>query len=195
MKLIGTKNIETERLILRRITKSDADEAYKNWCSSFNVSKYVTWNKHENVDETKELFEMWENEYQNLDTFRWIVQLKDTKELIGTIDVASKKYLKYGTCEIGYWYGEDFWGKGYATESLKGVIKYLFEEAEMDVIYAEFMEENPASRKVMEKSGMKFEGITRGRIIDKTGVRNDLGSCSILKEEYFSKLNEKNYKI
>lgn len=191
MKFIGTKQIETERLILRKLTVNDAEEAYNNWCSSYNVSKYVMWKKHENVEETKKLFKTWEKEYDDLTTFRWIVELKKTNELIGTIDVASKRYLPFGTCEIGYCYGEKFWGKGYGTEALKAVIKYLFEECDAEVIYADFMKNNPGSGKVMEKSGMTFEGYLRGRVLDKDGFRNDLGVCSITKEEYF-KNNIKN---
>ena len=187
MKFIGTKEIETEKLILRKLTVNDAEEAYKNWCSSYNVSKYVMWKKHENIEETKKLFKMWEKEYEDLTTFRWIVELKETNELIGTIDVASKRYLSFGTCEIGYCYGEKFWGKGYGTEALKAVIKYLFEKCDAKVIYADFMKNNPGSGKVMEKSGMTFEGYLRSRVLDKDGSRNDLGVCSITKEEYFKK--------
>lgn len=186
MKFIGTKKIETERLILRRLTIADSEDAFNNWCSSYDVSKYVTWEKHESVESTKKLFEMWEKEYDNPDTFRWIVELKDTSDLIGTIDVASKKLLPYGTCEIGYCYSNKFWGKGYATEALKAVIKYLFEEADAETIYAEFMINNPASGRVMQKAGMTFEGVVRSRINDKDGNRNDLGSCSITKFEYFN---------
>ena len=186
MNLIGTKNIETDRLILRKVTKVDALDAYKNWCSSELVSKYVTWDKHESVEITKELYEIWEKEYENPETFRWIVELKDTHEVIGTIDVMGKKYFQYGVCEIGYCYGEKFWNKGYATESLKAVIKYLFEEIGFEVIYANYMNNNPGSGRVMEKSGMKKEGVLRGRIIDKDGIRNDLISYSITNEEYFN---------
>ena len=184
MNLIGPKNLETERLILRKVKKEDALDAYKNWCSSDAVSKYVMWDKHENVEITKELYEIWEKEYENLDTFRWIVELKDTHEVIGTIDVMGKKYFKYDVCEIGYCYGEKFWNKGYATQSLKAVIKYLFEEIGFEVVYAMHMSNNPGSGRVMEKSGMKKEGVLRGRMLDKDGIRNDLISYSITKEEY-----------
>lgn len=184
MNLIGTKELETDRLILRRLTKEDAKEAYNNWCSSDVVSKYVLWDKHKNVDETKKLFEMWEEEYNENDTFRWIVELKETKELIGTIDVVSKKFLKFSTCEIGYCYGEKFWNKGYGTEALKRVIKFLFEDVDLEVIFAGHLSNNPASGKVMQKAGMKYEGTERSRIVDKDGIRNDILVYSILKEEY-----------
>jgi len=187
MKHIGTKELETNRLILRRIKIEDAEAAYKNWCSHDIVCKYTLWDKHNSVEETKELYKIWVKDYENLDTYRWIVELKDTHELIGTIDVASKKYLRFDTCEIGYCYGEAYWNKGYGTEALKAVIKFLFEEAEAEVIFAEHSILNPGSGKVMQKSGMKYEGIQRGRIIDKDGIRNDIVSYSITKEEYFNK--------
>ena len=160
-------------------------KAFEEWYSKSEVDKYVTWSKHKNVDVTKNLFRIWEEDYKDLSTFRWIVELKDTKEVIGTIDVASKKYLPYGACEIGYCYGPKFWGNGYATEALKAVIKYLFEECEASVVYAEFMHNNPASGEVMKKSGMKYEGRLLKRIIDKDGITNDLLSYSITSEEYF----------
>lgn len=48
------------------------------------------------------------------------------------------------------------------------------------------MRNNPGSGKVMEKSGMKFEGYLRSRVLDKDGIRNDLGYYSITKDEYFN---------
>jgi len=98
-----------------------------------------------------------------------------------------KKYFKYDVCEIGYCYGEKFWNKGYASEALIRVISYLFDEIGFEVICANYMSNNPASGRVMEKLGMKKEGILRGRIIDKDGIRNDLVGYSITKIEYLNK--------
>jgi len=191
MKHIGTKELETKDLILRKLTKNDAKDAYHNWCSSDVVDKYVMWTKHKNQEETEKLFEMWEQDYENLTTYRWIVEERKTHVVIGTIDVASKKWLPYGACEIGYCYGEKYWNKGYATQALKKVVEFLFEEVDMDVIFAEHMDKNPASGAVMKKSGMKYEGTLRARIIDKEGLRNDLISYSITKEEYFKNKENK----
>lgn len=189
MKFIGTKRLETERLYLRRLTVDDAKEAFENWCQDKDVCKYVTWDIHESLENTKALYNLWEKEYEQPDTFRWFVVTKENNEPIGTIDVVSKKYLPYGTCEIGYCYKKSSWGKGYGTEALKRVIKFLFEECDADVIFAEYMTNNPGSGKVMAKSGMKYEGAVRGRILDKDGNRNDLGSYSITKAEYFDESN------
>lgn len=184
MRYIGTNTIITDRLILRRLTKNDAYKAFENWCNRDGVDRYVLWKKHENIDITLMQYEKWVLEYDNPKTFRWIVELKKDGNVIGTIDVANN-YLKYGTCDIGYCYGDKFWGRGYASEALKAVIKYLFEEVDADLICAEHMSNNPASGKVMKKAGMKYEGILRSRVIDKNNIRNDLISYSITKDEYF----------
>lgn len=190
MNLIGTKELDTKRLLLRRIKDTDYHDAFINWCSNDNVCRYTLWDKHKDESVTKRLYEMWIREYDYPDTFRWIVELKETHEIIGTIDVASKHFIKFGAVELGYCYGEKFWGKGYATEALKRVIKYLFDEVEMDVLYADYMERNPNSGKVMKKSGMIYEGVSRARVLDHDGIRNNLMSYSITKEDY---LNNKEF--
>ena len=72
------------------------------------------------------------------------------------------------------------------TEAASEVVRFLFEECEAETIWAEFLENNPASGKVMEKVGMTYEGKLRSRIFDKNNKRNDLLVYSILKEEYFN---------
>ena len=68
------------------------------------------------------------------------------------------------------------------------MIAFLFEEVGIETIYADHYLDNVASGRVMEKCGLKKEGILRKRMYDKEGILNDLVSYSILKEEY---LNEK----
>ena len=180
---LGTKRLETERLILRKINDTDYAKAYQNWCSHEEVTKYVMWTKHKNELQTKELFDKWIKEYDDNTTYRWIIELKENHKVIGTIDV-SKKLLAFDTCTIGYCISDKYWNQGIMTESLIRVIKYLFEECQAETICAEYAESNPASGKVMQKSGMKYEGTLRNRIIDKNNIRNDLISYSITKEEY-----------
>ena len=184
MKSLGTKRLETDRLILRKINKKDYKQAYKNWCNSDQVEKYVTWAKHGSEDVTKELYEKWILEYEDKDTYRWIIELKESKEVIGTIGV-SKKFLPYSTCEIAYCLGEKFWNKGIMTEAAKRVIKFLFEECGAKTVWAEYLENNPASGKVMEHVGMTYEGTLRKRVTDKEGKRNDLVVYSIIEDEYY----------
>ena len=184
MKFIGTKELETERLLLRKVTINDAEKAFEEWCSKSEVEKYVTWSKHKNVEVTKNLFRIWEEDYKDLSTFRWIVELKDTKEVIGTIDVASKKYLPYGACEIGYCYGSKYWRHGYASEALRRVIEFFLNETNIELVEAKHIFSNPNSGRVMAKAGMTKEAILRKRHFNKkTGKIEDLIVYSIVKEE------------
>lgn len=111
MKNLGTKTLETDRLILRKINENDYKQAFKNWCNSDKVVKYVTWEKHENELVTKTLFDTWITEYDDLTTYRWIIELKETNEVIGMIDVPKKK-ISHSTYELGYCLGEKYWNKG-----------------------------------------------------------------------------------
>ena len=184
MNNLGTKRLETDRLILRKIDKEDYKQAYENWCSKEEVTKYVTWSKHLDENITKELYDKWILEYADNETYRWIIELKENNEVIGTIGV-SKKFLEYSTCELGYCLSDKYWNRGIMTEAVKRVIKFLFEDCEAKTVWAEFLENNPASGKVMQKAGMKYEGILRKRVVDKEGKRNDLLVYSILESEYF----------
>lgn len=71
MKHIGTKNIETERLILRRFTLDDADAMYRNWASDDEVTKYLIWSAHSSVDITKMVLADWVESYKNDDNYNW----------------------------------------------------------------------------------------------------------------------------
>ena len=183
MKDLGTVTLETERLILRRITKEDADEAFNNWTNDPKTARYVTWKPHGIVENTKKLFEIWENEYQESHTYRWVVEVKELNQIIGTIDVVHKS-IRDKTAEIGYCYGSKYWSNGYGTEALTKVIDYLLNEVGFDLLEAKHFITNPASGKVMEKAGMKYEATLRKRMIDEyTGERVDLKVYSIMKED------------
>lgn len=85
--------------------------------------------------------------------------------------------------EIGYWLGTPFWGQGYITECVRRVIQLGFEAFQVNRIYASYFVRNGASRRVMEKAGMTYEGTFRQHWL-KNGVYEDWGTCGILRSEY-----------
>lgn len=174
-----TRKIETERLILRKFKKGDHLDMFNNWCSREAVAYSAGWPVHRSINDTKALLDYWINEYKNDYIFNWIIELKDGPA-IGSITVI-KKDIRNKVCEIGYNIGDEYWNNGYATEAIKGVIKYLFKY--FDTITAEcFLFNNPSIR-VLEKNNFKKEGILRNRyILDNKKV--DLVELSLLKEEY-----------
>lgn len=175
----GTKTIVTERTILRKFKLLDASSFFENVGNDPEVSKYVVWNRHENIEVTKNAIAKWIEKYKNDYVYYWVVELKETNEVIGSISCVNID-LKNATCEIGYVYGSKFWNKGYATEVLNSAINYLMQEEGFYTVYAEHLSQNPASGKVLEKCGMIYEGRLKNRMIDKnTGKYDDLLSYSI----------------
>lgn len=173
MKNIGTRRLETERLILRRFKLSDVNDMFDNWASDENVSRYVGWNAHKDKNETMKLLVSWIEDYNN-NSYNWAVELKDTHELIGNISAFSVS-VNNSNCEIGYCYGQKFWGKGYATEALKAVLYYMLKNCEMHIVYAKHYSLNHASGRVMQKAGMVKEAVLKERRYDEeTDTYSDL---------------------
>lgn len=186
MKNIGTVTLETERLILRRLTLEDAEVMFNDWCNDEDVTRYLPWDVHGNIGVTKDLLSMWVDDYNNEHTYRWIVVLKSNNRPIGTVDVVNKD-IENKVFELGHCYNKEYWGKGIATEVLSRVVSFLFEEVDVDVIMAKHLENNPASGKVMQKINMKYDGMLRSRVIDKV-TKKRIGQVyySITKDEYFN---------
>jgi len=173
-------NLETERLILRKVTADDLEDMYL-YASNEDVAKYVTWNTHKTITDTKEFFEFISNKYENHQVAPWGIELKETGKFIGTVDYVwwqpSQKMA-----ETGYVLSKDYWGKGITTEAVKEIIRFGFNEMDLVRIQAKCFVENIGSSRVMEKSGMQFEGVIRKGMFVK-GQHQDLKLYSIIREE------------
>ena len=110
------------------------------------------------------------------------IRLKESEQLIGCINIGLN--LKHERGYVGYWVGYDYWGKGYCTEALKEIVRFGFEEKKVNKIWAEHKTFNIASGKVMEKIGMKHEGIMRDHYNQGNGKYLDMSVKSILKSEF-----------
>ena len=100
MNHLGTVVLETTRLKLRRFTIEDAEGMYRNWASEDEVTKFLTWPTHANVDVTRELLSNWIKEYQNKNYYNWVMELKETGEIIGNISVVLIKENIYRNYSI-----------------------------------------------------------------------------------------------
>jgi [ribosomal protein S5]-alanine N-acetyltransferase len=179
----GTQAINTERLLLRRFEFTDANDMFKNWANDYEVTKFLAWKPHENIEVTKEIVKQWINEYENNNTYNWAIELKEIGEVIGGISLV-KLDEKYYSCEIGYCMARKHWGKGIMSESLKVVIDYLFLEVGFNRIVAKHDTNNIASGKVMVKSGMQYEGTLRQVKLRDNKEFYDLALYAILKDDW-----------
>lgn len=179
----GTQTINTDRLLLRRLEVADAEDMFKNWATDTEVTKFLPWKPHDNVEETKEILSQWTLEYENDDKYNWAIVLKDIGEIIGTISVVRMEEKHY-SCEVGYCMSRKYWNKGIMTEALKAVIDYLFSEVGFNRIVALHDTNNCASGKVMMKSEMKYEGTLRQANYSEKRGFYDLDIYGILKDEW-----------
>lgn len=157
MKHLGTKKIETERLILRRFTPEDAEAMYRNWAGDPEVTKYVTWPTHQSVEDTKTVLADWIAAYDKPEKYEWCITRKETGEPIGSMGVAGCNE-KVESMEVGYCIGRAYWNRGITSEAFAAVIRYLTGEVGAKRIEARHDVKNPASGRVMEKCGLKYEG-------------------------------------
>ena len=146
------KIIKTNRLLLRKFEINDAEKMFNNWANDSEVTKYMTWNPHQNIEETKAIINHWLEEYKDPKTYRFAITLYDTNELIGSIDVVD--YVD-GNPEIGYCLSKAYWNQGYMSEALNAFISHLFDEG-FTTIVIEADINNIASNRVIEKCGFKF---------------------------------------
>ena len=144
--------LETQRLILRPFDENDSLAMFNNWASDPEVTKYLTWNHHSDIKQTEEILSIWINQYEKPERINFAIELKETHELIGGIDVVG--YIE-GVPVIGYCISRKYWNKGYTTEAFKEVINLLFSLGH-DKIRVDAMVENIASNKVILKCGGKY---------------------------------------
>ena len=170
MNKIGTQRLETHRLILRRYRIEDAEDMFNNWASDPEVTKFLTWPTHSTVEVTRMLVNNWISRYDDGGYFNWAIEWKETGSVIGNIAVV-KLNEQTEAADMGYCMSRAFWGRGIMPEALRAVMDYLFDTVGMSRIAACHDVNNPKSGRVMEKAGMKMEGILRG------AGKNNIGIC------------------
>ena len=160
MKHLGTKRLETSRLILRPFVAEDADAMYTNWASDPEVTKYLTWPAHGCVDISAMVLGDWISHYGEENFYQWAIVSKDLGQPIGSISVVNRKD-EVGSVEIGYCIGRSWWRRGYTSEALMAVMDFFFDEVGVNRVEARHDANNPHSGGVMKKCGMQYEGILR----------------------------------
>ena len=178
----GTQIIETERLILRPFTMDDAPAMYRNWASDPQVTKHLTWPTHESVEVSRLVLADWTSHYGEPDFYNWAIVLKENgPEPIGNISVVHVKDSTLCATK-GYCMSRAHWRKGIMAEALTALIAFLFDEVGFNRIEADHDIENPTSGRVMQKSGMTFEGTSRQGGHNNRGII-DLCHRAILKSD------------
>ena len=154
MKAFQLPTFETERLHLRQLTENDLDLIYR-LNSNAEVMKYIT-GYAEDFEASKAALKryLFFPEKANAPVGMWITSEKSTGKEIGWH--IFKKLDETGEFEIGYRLLPEFWGKGYATEGAKRLMKYGIEDLKAPSIVAVTLPKNDASGHILMKLGLKF---------------------------------------
>ena len=184
----GTVTLETERLVLRRFQLDDAPAMYRNWAGDGEVTKYLTWPTHKNVEVSEKILSEWIGQYDRPDFYNWAIVIKETGEVIGNISVVSIKE-QAELIHIGYCISRSRWHQGITSEALGELIRFLFEEVHAGCVSSRHDPRNPNSGKVMKKCGMKYDGTLRHSDWNNQGICDATIRISI-REEYDARKKE-----
>ena len=153
----GTAELRTERLILRRYRMDDAEALHRFLGSDPAMARYSGWNPYATPEMARGTVRRFIDSYQDEHFYGWALDAEDV--LVGTIgayDYADDRI------EAGFSIARACWGRGYATEALKAVLRYLTANEGIGCVTAWCAAENTGSRRVLEKAGMRLADTQRG---------------------------------
>lgn len=179
--------LKTERLILRGMRVTDAADMYR-YARREDVTEFLLWSPHPTVSYTEEYLRYLQGRYALGEFYDWAVVEKASGRMIGTCGF-TRFDLPHRCGELGYVLNPDYHGRGLGTEAAERVLAFGFETVGLHRIEAKFMQGNEASRHVMEKLGMCFEGYRRDGMLVK-GTYRTIGCCAILSDEYWERKRE-----
>lgn len=143
--------LQTERLTLRRWEESDAESLFE-YAKDPDVGPIAGWPPHKSVEESLSVIK---------DVFNgaecYAICEKGSNKAIGAIELKLNGHTdmteRDDECELGYWLGKPFWGRGYMPEAVRELLRHGFEELGMTTIWCGYYDENHKSKRVQEKVG------------------------------------------
>jgi RimJ/RimL family protein N-acetyltransferase len=173
--------LQTERLILRPLTPDDAAAVAKG-AGSREIADTTTSIPHPYSEEQARAWIAARTSQSSAGKeVVFAVVTNEDAQFIGAVGLRGID-AEHSQAELGFWLGVQFWGRGYATEAARRVVSYAFEDLKLNRVYAHHMVRNPASGRVLEKLGMKREGLLRQRV-RKWGVFEDVVLRAILRDD------------
>lgn len=146
--------METERLLLRRWEESDAESLFE-YASDPDVGPIAGWPAHRSIEESLNVIK---NVFSVPECYA-ICEKKNGKA-IGAISLKMNGHTdmteRDDECELGYWLGKPFWGRGYVPEAARAILRHGFEELGMTTVWCGYYDGNEKSRRVQEKLGFAY---------------------------------------
>lgn len=173
--------LETERLLLRRMRLDDAEDVFA-YASDPEVTRYVMFENHRSIEDSRTFLLFATEGYERGDFCGWGLVLKASGAFVGTCGMEAGA-AEHARAELGYVLSREHWGRGLMPEAVRSMIRYGFGRLGLNRVEARCIAENTASARVMEKVGMTYEGTLREQEYVK-GAYRDMKLYSVLRREY-----------
>lgn len=165
----GTAELWTENLILRRYLPDDAEQLYERLGTDPEMYRYSGWNPYATLEMAQETVNGFMESYSDEHSYSWVMDFDGV--VVGTIGAYD---YAHDQIEVGFCVAGDWQGRGFATEALNRVLEYLSENEGILHVTAWCADENTASRRVLEKSGMRQVQTKKGDIVIEDRVYDKL---------------------
>lgn len=156
----GSDVLMTQRLILRRWNQKDAEDLYRYACDP-DVGPIAGWPPHKNPDESRAVI-------RDVLSGReaYAICLKEDGRAIGAIELKLNGHTdltdRDDECEMGYWLGKPYWGRGIVPEAVTEMLRRAFEDIGMQKVWVGYYEGNSKSKRVQEKCRFRFQRKSEG---------------------------------
>lgn len=173
-------SIQTARLLLRRNTPDDAKPMFETYAQDPEVTRFMTWHPHHSVEDTQAYLDYCDRVWATRTAFPWAIVRREDGRVIGGIEARVDGHR----VEFGYVIARAAWGRGYATEAARVVVRLALDAPGIQRVWAYVDCENVASVRVLEKAGLAREGCLRKWYVPSGfGVPRDVWSYAVVKEQ------------
>jgi RimJ/RimL family protein N-acetyltransferase len=150
----------TPRLTLRKTSVDDAREIFATYANDPEVTRFLLWKPGQRLEEIESFLKRAVERWERGDLLTWAITLRESGTLIGMIHVNIEC-----SAQVGYVIARPYWNRGYMTEALGAVVDWTLTRGDIYRVWAVCDTENTASARVMEKSGMRREGVLRSYLV------------------------------
>jgi RimJ/RimL family protein N-acetyltransferase len=151
----------TPRLRLRQTREADAEAIFAGFAQDPEVTRYLTWRPHSSIDQTRAFLAGRAVAWAKGDDLTWAITRREIDTCIGLIGLRRQDFK----ADIGYVLARPFWGLGLVPEAARAVVDWAFADPAIYRVWATCDVDNLASARVLEKAGMRREGILRRWLI------------------------------
>lgn len=180
--MLSPSTLETNRLLLRPLTHVDIP-SIQCFASVQEIANTMIYIPHPYSDgEAQRYVSRQISEFELEHSVTFVIERKSEKVFCGIIEIRDIE-REHSQAELSFWLAVEVWGQGYMSEALKPMLRFGFEDLELNRLYAYHMVRNPGSGKVLQKNGFTEEGVLRQRV-RKWGVFEDVKLWAILRKDW-----------